>query len=129
MKKTIIISTMTLCLSFVAINAKNSNHFTNDFIEKVTFNVNPFCVSIAKGDIETVKKLIELGTDMNQKSNGMTPIMYAAKFNRTDILKLLISKGAKLKLKSDKGKTALDYAKLHKATDAEAILEEALHKD
>ncbi|ALJ04773.1 hypothetical protein APS56_06385 [Pseudalgibacter alginicilyticus] len=129
MKKTIVITSMALCLSFVTVNAKVSSSFSNSFIETIIPKVSPFCISIAKGDIETVKKLIELGSDVNQKSNGMTPIMYAAKFNRTDILKLLISKGAKLNMKSDTGKTALDYAKLHKATDAAVILEDALSKD
>ena len=128
MKKTIIISAMALCLTFVAANAKTTSQKVTNFTVEVVFKVSPFCISIAKGDIETVKKLIELGADVNQKSDGMTPVMYAAKFNRTEILKLLISKDAKLKLKSDKGKTALEYAELHKATDAEVILKEALKK-
>ena len=128
MKKTIIISAMALCFTFVTAYAKTSKQQVAHYSVESVFKVSPFCVSIAKGDIETVIKLIELGADVNQKSNGMTPVMYAAKFNRTEILKLLISKDAKLKLKSDKGKTALDYAELHGATDAEAILKEALNK-
>ncbi|MEW4924325.1 ankyrin repeat domain-containing protein [Algibacter sp. 2305UL17-15] len=128
MKKTIIISAIALCFSVLSVNAKTSfESYHTTQVQAVT-NVNPFCVSIAKGDIETVKKLIELGTDVNQKSNGLTPLMYAAKFNRTKILKLLIAKGAKLKVKSEKGMTALKYAKLHKAKAAEAILKEALAK-
>ena len=59
----------------------------------------------------------------------MTPVMYAAKFNRTEILKLLISQGANLKAKSDKGMTASKYAELHGATDAYIIIKEALAKN
>ena len=55
----------------------------------------------------------------------MTPAMYAAKFNRVEILNLLISKGANLKAKSDKKMTAADYAELHGAKEALAIVEEA----
>ncbi|MCX2680402.1 ankyrin repeat domain-containing protein [Galbibacter sp. EGI 63066] len=94
----------------------------------VPANISPFCMSIVKGDLETVKKLIELGADVNEKSNGLTPAMYAAKFNRVDILKLLIDKGADLKAKSTKqGFTAVKYAELSNATDAKAILEKALN--
>ena len=128
MKKTIIISTMALCLSLVTLHAKNSNEFPNNYQSTSKVKVSPFCVSIAKGDFETVKKLVELGTDVNQKSEGMTPVMYAAKYNRIDILKLLIANGADLKTKSDKGLTALKYAELHKADDAKAVLEEAMKK-
>ena len=46
--------------------------------------------------------------------------------NRTEILKLLISKGAKLKVKSDKGMTAKKYAKQSNAKEALIIIEEAL---
>ncbi|KAA5824162.1 ankyrin repeat domain-containing protein [Algibacter amylolyticus] len=125
MKKSIIISAIALCFSLVIVNATPVD--TNVSYEAAPyFKVNSFCVSIAKGDLETVQKLISRGADVNEKSNGMTPIMYAAKFNRTDILELLIKHGANLKAKCDKNKTALKYAKLHGAIDAEVILVKAL---
>ncbi|SFS67172.1 Ankyrin repeat-containing protein [Zhouia amylolytica] len=91
-------------------------------------NVGPFCMAIVNGDVETVKKLIELGADVNQKSsNGMTPAMFAARYNRCEILQLLIAKGADLKVKDSKfGRTALKYAELSKATKAHKIIKEAL---
>lgn len=130
MKKTIIISTMALCFSVVTLHANPiAKSFSNYSIQTLkNVKVSPFCISIAKGDFETVKKLVELGTDVNQKSEGMTPAMYAAKYNRVDILKLLIEKGANLKLKSDKGMTALKYAEIHGADDAKSLIEEALSK-
>jgi len=127
MKKTIIISAMAVCLSFVNVNAKSfSESFNNTTV--TTFKVSAFCLSVVKGDFDTVKKLIDLGTDVNSKSNGMTPAMYAAKFNRTEILELLIANGANLKVKSDQGWTAKKYAEIHKATDALAMIETALEK-
>ena len=125
MKKTIIISAIALCLSIVSVNATPVNQTVNYEVETF-FKVNSFCVSIAKGDLETVQKLISRGADVNEKSNGMTPVMYAAKFNRTTILKLLIVHGANLKAKSDKKMTALKYAQIHGAKDAEAIIVNAL---
>lgn len=125
MKKTIIISAIALCFSLVSVHAKTDHPTIKNYEVEVYFKVNSFCVSIAKGDFETVQKLIARGADINQRSNGMTPAMYAAKFNRVEILNLLISKGANLKAKSDKKMTAADYAELHGAKEALAIVEEA----
>lgn len=127
MKKTIIISAMAVCLSFVNVNAKSSSEsFNNTTV--TTFKVSAFCLSVVKGDFDTVKKLIDLGTDVNSKSNGMTPAMYAAKFNRTEILELLIANGANLKVKSDQGWTAKKYAELSNANEAVSVIENALTK-
>ena len=107
MKKSAVIIAIALGFSFTALNATNdvvtSSTYETTMVKKL---VDPFCVSIVKGDFETVKKLVELGQDVNKKSNGLTPAMYAAKYNRLDILKLLIDKGAKLDIKSEKGMTA-----------------------
>lgn len=86
------------------------------------------CKLITAGNYEAVKAMIENGTNINRKSTGLTPTMFAARYNRVKILKLLISKGARLKVKSDQGFTALDYAKMSKANDAIMILKEALNK-
>ncbi len=128
MKKSVIITAIALCFSIVTANAKTfTENFTNSTVA-FEFKVNSFCVSIAKGDLETVKKLIDRGADVNEMSNGMTPIMYAAKFNRTEILKLLIANGANLKARSDKKMTALKYAELHGASEAAVVLKDELAK-
>ncbi len=85
--------------------------------------VNAFCMAIVKGDTELVKKMIALGQDVNEKSNGMTPAMYAARYNKVDILELLIKEGADLKARCSKGHTAKYYAKHSNATDTLALLE------
>ncbi len=129
MKKTIIISAIALCFSVVTVSAKPHSNVLGDYTTVSVFKVSPFCVSIAKGDLETVKKLIDLGTDIHEKSNGMTPVMYAARYNRTEILKLLISKGVSLKSKSKHDMTALKYAELSNAHEAVKIIKEALAKE
>lgn len=126
MKKTIIISAIALCFSTVTIHAKSTHSNIDNFNVETVFKVNSFCISIAKGDLETVKKLLALGEDVNQMSDGMTPVMYAAKYNRTEILELLIANGADLKVKSDKKMTAIKYAEIHGAKDAYQMLEKAL---
>lgn len=123
MKKTIIISAIALGFAFTASNANTSvetAQFSTNIKSKV--DISPFCMSIVKGDLDTVKKLINLGADVNSKSNGMTPAMYAAKYNRVDILELLVAEGAELKKKSEKGLTAMEYAKQSNAKDAVAYL-------
>jgi ankyrin repeat protein len=123
MKKTAVIIALALGFSIATAHATTPSETVATNVSELTKStVNPFCISIAKGDIETVKKLLELGADVNEKSNGMTPVMYAAKFNRVEILKLLVEKGAKLDVKSEKGLTAETYAKQSNANDALAYL-------
>ena len=118
MKKSVVIVAIAMAFSVTALNAKNviSNSSTYEVVAKKS-KVSPLCMSIAKGDMETVKKLVDLGADLNKKSNGLTPAMYAARYNRLDILKLLVENGAKLKAKSDKGLTAKKYAEASNAKE------------
>ena len=105
---------------------------SNDFVEpknyEVVFNaeVSTFCKLITQGNFNAVNSMISAGTDINKKSIGMTPLMYAARYNRVEIVKLLIANGADLKIRSDKGYTALKYAKISKAHDTYKIISEAL---
>ncbi|WP_040247974.1 ankyrin repeat domain-containing protein [Psychroserpens mesophilus] len=123
MKKSVVIVAIAMAFSVTALNAKNviSNTSTYEVVAKKS-NVSPFCLSIVKGDIETVQKLIDLGINVNKTSQGLTPAMYAAKYNRLDILKLLVENGAKLNIKSDKGMTAEKYAEASNAQDALSYL-------
>lgn len=124
MKRTVIFTAIALGLSFSALNATPIFSNSND-LEQSVFrpSVNPFCMSIVKGDLETVKKLINLGANVNEKSNGMTPAMYAAKYNRVEILKLLVDSGANLNTRSEKGYKALKYAELSNAKEALTYLQ------
>ena len=123
MKKTIIISAIALGFAFHISNAAPTTETSQlTSVVKTKISVSPFCMSIVKGDPETVKKLIDLGADVNASSNGMTPVMYAAKYNRVEILDLLIKEGAELKTRSEKGLNAMDYAKRSKANDVLAYL-------
>lgn len=127
MKKTAVIFAIALGCVFTSVNATNDLNPISDSNYELAIAkrvVDPFCISIVKGDVETVKKLIDLGQDVNKTSNGLTPAMYAAKYNRLEILKLLVENGAKLDLKSNKGMTAEKYAEISNAKDTLAFIQE-----
>ena len=87
----------------------------------------PLGLAIAKGDVDTVKKLLEYGASVNEKCNGLTPLMLAARYNNVEIIKLLLAKGANVKAKDEKGITALRYAEASNAKEAAAVLKEAMN--
>ena len=119
MRKTVLIIAVAMGLTAPYSYATNRSFTSNHSLEVITKSeVNPFCMSIVKGDFDTVKKLVELGADVNEVSLGLTPAMYAAKFNKVDILKFLVEHGANLKKRSDKGFTAKRYAQLSNAQEA-----------
>jgi ankyrin repeat protein len=129
MRKTILTTAAVFLLAVGGIYA--SNNTSSNQAEEImgivkNDGLNPFCKAIVNGDIETVQKLISLGEDVNQKSLGMTPAIVAARYNKVEILELLIAHGANLKIKSDKGYTAKKYAELSNATEALQIIETAL---
>jgi ankyrin repeat protein len=96
----------------------------NELITNV--EVSSFCKAVIQGDVLTVKRLIVLGEDVNQKSIGMTPAMYAARYNKSEVLSLLIKNGANLDMKSNQGFTVKRYAELSNAQEALVIIEAAL---
>ena len=82
-------------------------------------------MAIQKGEIDLVKKMVEYGADVNERSAGMTPLMVAARYNKAEIIKFLLANGAHTYIKDDKGFTALKYAELSLANEAITILKQA----
>jgi len=88
-------------------------------------NATPLAVAIAKGDLTSVKAFISYGADINEKSNDMTPLMLAARYNQVEIINLLLQNGASVKVTNSKGFNALKYAKLSNAAAAADALSAA----
>lgn len=84
----------------------------------------PLTVAVSKGDIDFIKKLIEYGADVNEISEDLSPLMIAARYNKVDILRVLLANGANPSARNEKGYTALKYAQLSNATEAIAILKD-----
>lgn len=128
MKKTILTMSMAFLLMGSGLMAKenfNGNSMLTENFSR-TIEINSFCKAVMQGDIQTVGRMIDLGEDINQKSLGMTPAMFAARYNKADILQLLIDEGADLSIKSNQGFSVMKYAELSNAKEALAVLENAL---
>jgi len=123
MKKSIIYLGITLMAFSSLSSASNANFIGNQKTLNISYKSSTsLTVAISKGDIEIVKKFIEGGTGVNKKLNGMTPLMYAARYNKVDIIKYLLQKGADRDIKDSQGFTALKYAELSNAFEAIAVL-------
>lgn len=125
-------SMMTLFLSAivtVGIAATPVNLNENSTPIKEVVAVNSFCKMIQQGDYLAVERMIQKGEDVNKKSTGLTPLMFAARHNRPEIAQLLIDNGAKLYTTSDKGDmTALDFAQRSKADETASVIENAIEQ-
>ncbi|MGB5818292.1 MAG: ankyrin repeat domain-containing protein [Saonia sp.] len=129
MRKTILTVIAAFLLVVTSVSAENTTDLNEVKTTTTTFEnveINSFCKAIIQGDIDTVKRMIELGENVNRKSLGMTPAMFAARYNKAEILELLIQNGAKLNAKSEKGHTAKKYAELSNAKEALAVIETAM---
>ena len=123
MKKSVAVLALALSLSLPTVNASNLEHVSTPLtVVEENPKVSPICVAAAKGDIEKLKQLINNGVSVNQKSNGMLPIHYAAKFNRLEAIKVLITSGSEIHTTCDKGLTALRHAEKTNAKEAAQFL-------
>ncbi len=65
-------------------------------------------VAASKGKLETMKKLIACGIDLNRPAReGTTPLMLAVGFKQPEAVKLLLDAGAKIDIQAQDGGTAL----------------------
>lgn len=119
-KKSIIILGLALgALTTQSFASTNGNSTKKEIFASVN---SPLCAAIVKGDVEAVKLFIQYGADVNETSNGITPLMFAARYNRADIIKELLKGGANKTTKDERGNTALNYAEKFKANDAIQLL-------
>lgn len=106
--------------------ASNAKPLSTKFeITTIYVGTTPLCVAISKGENDFAKKIIEYGASYTEKSNGMTPLMVAARYNNTEIIQYLLAKGVDASERDEKGYTALKYAELSGAKNAVALLKKS----
>ncbi|MGK0316369.1 MAG: ankyrin repeat protein [Saprospiraceae bacterium] len=91
-------------------NAQSENKTkAKSIVEKPKIGIQ---AAIISNNLEIVKQHIEAGTDINMKDqmSGSTPLISAATFGKTDIIKALIDAKADLSIKNNDGATALHSA-------------------
>jgi len=125
MKKSVIILGVALvAFANISMAANHTSLVVNPKMEMKNNFSAPLHVAVSKGDVEIVKKFIAYGADVNEQSEDMTPLMIAARYNKVEIIKVLLENGARPEVKNEKGFTALKFAQLSNATEAIAILKD-----
>src|SRR3954447_712949 len=68
--------------------------------------------AVHKHQLATAAALLDAGADPNRGGpHNYTPLMMAAGYGQTDMVKLLLARGANAGISDDRGFTALDYAR------------------
>jgi hypothetical protein len=71
----------------------------------------PLLHAVHKDRIRSVEALLDAGADVNRTAeNGVTPLMMAAGYGYTDIVQVLLRRGARASLQNQSGESALDWA-------------------
>lgn len=70
----------------------------------------PLLHAIHKNQLGSVAALLDGHADPNRAVNGLTPLMMAAGYGYTPIVRLLLARGADPRIRDLDGETALDYA-------------------
>ncbi|RCW90196.1 ankyrin repeat domain-containing protein [Winogradskyella arenosi] len=123
MKKSVIVFALAFGFSMSNVNAVHAAIALESYpVVTNPVKVSPLCKAVAKGDLQEVNKLIEAGADVNAKSNGLMPIHYAAKYNRVEIIKALITAGSEIHRSCDAGFTPVRYAEKSNAKEAASFL-------
>lgn len=125
MKKSVIILGLALALSTQVSKASNIMQLVKDPIDSPANEVSSLHYAVCEGDIEKVKKLIDYGTNVNKLVRDMSPLMLAARFNKFEIVKVLLASGANPRIENEKGLRAINFAEYAKATESIAILKNA----
>jgi len=78
-----------------------------------------------RGDINTIRILLNKGTDVNAKDrHGETALIWAAAIGNIDLVKLLIAKGADVNIFDKEGYTAFKYADEQGYTEIAGLLKD-----
>jgi ankyrin repeat protein len=90
---------------------------------KVSNDLPPLMRAACDGDIVALQNLLDQRVSINSKDQyGATALMYASVANQPKVVSLLLSKGAKKSLKTNKGNTAMFFAVQEKHNEIITLL-------
>ena len=84
--------------------------------------VKRFLCAALSGDVAVVVKMINAGVPVHSRSEGYTALQLAAMSNRTDVVQVLLQKGADVNKQIDGGWTPLHYAAHWNSTNVIRVL-------
>jgi ankyrin repeat protein len=101
--------TLAVILLTIACDESDKSTKIKSLVDKPKIDIQ---TAIISNKLDIVKQHIEAGTDINKKEqmNGSTPLISAATFGKTAIVKALIDAKADLSIKNNEGATALHTA-------------------
>lgn len=101
--------TLIVILLTIACNESDKSTTTKLLVDKPKIDIQ---TAILSDKLDIVKQHIAAGTDINKKEqmSGSTPLISAATFGKTTIVKALIDAKADLSIKNNEGATALHTA-------------------
>jgi len=82
----------------------------------------PLMQAVKKGDINSVKPLLDQGADVNENFYGETALMLASYYGHIEIVKMLLNRGADVNIVRVGGWSALSYAASGRHTDIVKLL-------
>lgn len=85
-------------------------------------SIDLFGLSVKHERKNTFNYLLANKADVNKSCDDVTPLMAAARYGYTDMVKTLLQKGADKNAKDKNGKTAKDYAKERNQTAVLGLL-------
>ncbi len=90
-----------LMLATISLDVKGGTARTELEQKGYTYNESNFIESAKKGDIEAAKLFLVEGININaQNERGLTALMRAAEYQRTEVVTLLLEKGADVNFRS-----------------------------
>jgi ankyrin repeat protein len=103
---------------YTAINRNQSNTVIQLLLQNgAKPNGEILLLTMEKQRFDLAKQFIETGVDVNYQyplsknyADGMTPLLYASKWNNFELIKLLVEKGANINVRATDGNTALTLA-------------------
>ncbi len=100
---------IAVILLTISCNASDKSTKTKSIVDKPKIDIQ---TAILSNKLDIVKQHIDAGTDINRKDqmSGSTPLITAATFGKTAIVKALIDAKADLSIKNNDGATALHTA-------------------
>lgn len=74
-------------------------------------------LTIKMNKVNLFQKLVNEKADLENICDGKTPLMFAAKYRNLEFAKKLLEHGVKKEARTNKGYTALDYAKKYEKAE------------